>query len=53
MAHPETTLLILAILDKIVAEIDDKRTLPGGRQGLRLAHIIVRQTADVMGVKYE
>lgn len=41
-----------AILDEIVAEIEDKRTLPGEQSGLRIAHVIVRRTAEAMGVDY-
>lgn len=55
MSQPETaaSALVKTILDRIVREIDDKRTFDGERTGLRAAHIIVRNAADEMGVSYE
>jgi hypothetical protein len=49
----DTAAVVSAILNKIEAEIDDRRTLPSERGGLRIAHVIVRTTATEMGVSYE
>jgi hypothetical protein len=50
---PNPSTIITAILAAIVAEINDNRTLVGERDGLRTAHVLVRQVADAMGVKYD
>ena len=41
------------LLDEIAKEMADKRTLPGERSGLRIADVIVRRTAESMGIEYE
>ena len=47
---PNPADLIQAILDELVAEINDPRTLPQERTGIRVAHVIVRRVAERMGV---
>ena len=42
-----------AVLAAVLAEIEDKRTAPEDRHGLQLAHVLVRITANKMGVRYE
>ena len=43
---PNPADLIQAILDELVAEINDPRTLPQERNGIRIAHVIVRRVAE-------
>jgi hypothetical protein len=42
-----------AALKAIMSEIDDERTSPANRPGLQLAHVLVRVTANKLGVSYE
>ncbi len=43
---PANAEVIQSILDEIVIEINDPRTLPAERTGLRIAHVIVRRVGD-------